>query len=669
MNDFAGVDPQRVRQLADKLKELADTLEREAPNVRRRFDEWKGTVNQSLLSQQVTQVRSDASDMSKRADEALNLLHNPRFVDPDDPHKDWISIPWDVTQINTSAEAQQEALNLKKAMDNPNDPASRATIKEVSQSLADHQGDPAYLQAFMANGGMDQAARAARVLHGQDGTHDGVVLNKDSEAMLAQFAQGVQAAATMAADGRITLPPDALKKLTQPAGDDMWSVGMLFKYGPSGDKWDPRLLSSVGASMLDWRQTHEMRPDWESPDPPYSAGGYVGDRKAWYTTLGIHVDYRDSGGDHPAQMQGIDANDPSIILMQRVSENAEASRQLLTGPDGAKHAAALVSDKWHTPGNNSFDDAKFPAAVITAATSDRKDHGEASMQAAVNVINAGADEYNAEKGRSGYDKGQYPGPSASMTHALATVFANYTPDFANSHGLPNGQKAASGDTTDPYTLIVGRQTTDDFLSQIMKNKDDAGFVVNAVNSQITLTTAQGLDRPGAQTYLDDLAELRGEESQAGKNNDMDAAALLDAAHKNDVMWLNAVGGFVASVPGVGFGGDLVKASIWGALPIVSAADRFSTDNAATVDAASKPQFFDDSTTMRVAVMQGFTQSGKAIPPPPADHPEWATGNIVIKNATDLTAFDQWWVKTAQKDGRSPDEIDSNMRKSFDQGTR
>lgn len=667
MSEFAGVDPQRVRLLANKLRDLADTLQREAPNIRNKFGDWHGTINQSLLSQQVTQVRTDATDMAKRADEALNLLHNPRFVDPNDPHKDWINIPWDVSKINTSAEAQQEALDLKNAFDNPNDPSSRATIKEVAQSLADHQDDPAYMQAFMANGGMDQAARAARILHGQDGTHNGVVLSKDSEAMLAQFAQGVQTATTMAANGTITLPPDYLNKLTKPAGDDMWSVGMLFKYGPDGSKWDPKVLSAVGGSMLDWRQTHEMRPDYEAPDFPYSAGGYVGDRSAWYTTLGIHVDYRDSGGDHITDMQSIDANDPSMILMQRVSENAEASRDLLTGPDGKQHAADLVSDKWHTPGND-FDDQKWPAAVITAATSDRKDHGQASMQAAVNVINATAAEYNKEKGASSYDKGQYPGPTASMTHSLATLFGNYGPDFANSHRMPNSQDAYSGgDTTDPYTLIVGRQTTVDFLSQIMKNKDDAGFAVNSVNSQITLTAAQGVDRPGAQTYLHDLAELRGEIAQAGKNNDLNSAALLDAAHKNEVMWLNAVGGFVASVPGVGTGGDLVKASIWGALPIVSAADRFSTDNAANVDAASKPKFFDDATTMRVPLVQGLIQSGTKLPAPPG-HPEWAYGDITITSEQDRDDFNGWWAHIQTLDGRKLDQIDTQMGDGFYDGT-
>ncbi|MFE0517188.1 hypothetical protein, partial [Streptomyces sp. NPDC058964] len=141
MSEFAGVDPHRVRLLANKLKDLADTLARETPSIQKLFDEWGGTLNQSLLLRQVTQVQDDARDMAKRADEALNLLHNPRFVDPNDPHKDFINIPWDVSKINTAYEAQQEAANLKQALDNPKDPSSRQTIAEIAQSLADHRDD------------------------------------------------------------------------------------------------------------------------------------------------------------------------------------------------------------------------------------------------------------------------------------------------------------------------------------------------------------------------------------------------------------------------------------------------------------------------------------------------------------------------------------------------
>ncbi|WP_329812862.1 hypothetical protein, partial [Streptomyces sp. GSL17-113] len=58
-------------------------------------------------------------------------------------------------------------------------------------------------------------------------------------------------------------------------------------------------------------------------------------------------------------------------------------------------------------------------------------------------------------------------------------------------------------------LIVGHQTALDFISMIAQNSGDAGHLVNAVNSQISLTAAGGMDSPDGQTYLNNLAELQG----------------------------------------------------------------------------------------------------------------------------------------------------------------
>ncbi|MFG1805875.1 hypothetical protein [Streptomyces sp. NPDC049040] len=665
MNDFAGVDPHQVRLLADRLKDLADALQREAPNIRKNFDEWHGTINQSLLFQQVAQVRTDAGDMAKRADLALELAHLPRFSSPNDPHASWSNIPWDVTKINTSQEAMREAMELKQAMDNPKDPDSRATIQEVSQSLADHKDDPAYLQAFMANGGMDQAARAAAILHQQSGTHDGVVLDKQSEAILAQFAQGVQAATTMAAQGRITLPQDWEKKLTQPAGGDMWSVGMLFKYGPPGDQWDSHLLSDVGGAMLDWRQTHEMRPDFSKGDLPYT-GSYVGDRDAWYTSLGLKVDFRDSGGLHPAEIQAIDANDPSIILMQRVSENADASRLLLTGPKGADHAAALVSDKWHTPGSD-FDDAKFPAAVIRAATLDRQGHPKESAAAAANLINAGAAEYGKEKGKSDYQLSQYP-VSKDITQALSTVFQAYVPDFANSTGTAN-QPAAPSENK-PGTLFVDRQHTEDFLDMIMQNHDEAGNVIQSINAQVSLTARAGLDDKQASAYLNNLAQLRGEVAHAGQQVHLDAAALTDAEHSKQLLWFNILASGAAAVPNPFTTPELaltqgsIQAAIWAGIPYVDT--KFSTNNVATEQAKTRSLMYDEDASMQVPLMQGLVQSGRIKPPP--GHPEWANGPIVIKTDADRTAFNDWWNSTRGLDDSKLDTFSDGMSDSFKRGS-
>lgn len=668
MSEFAGVDPHRVRLLANKLKDLADTLAREAPNIRRLFDDWGGTINQSLLSQQVTQVQDDARDMAKRADEALNLLHSPRFVDPNDPHKDWINIPWDVSQINSSYEAQQEAQNLKQALDNPKEPWSRETIADTAQSLADHQDDPAYLQAFMANGGMDQAARVARILHEQDGTHDGVVLSKESEGIVAQFGQGVQTATSLAQDGKITLPPNYLDKLTKPDGGDMWSVGMLFKYGPGGDKWDPHVLSAVGGAMLDWRQKNPMRPDYVAPDM-YSGGygGYVeGKDNYWYKSLGLSVDYLNGNKGDDAKIAAIDANDPSIILMQRVSQNADASRGLLTGPDGANHAKELVSYKWATPGPQSFDDAKWPAAVITAATSDRMGHAQQSTEAAANVVAAGAAEYSAEQSRGDYEREQYPSPPSDLSHSLAQVFANYTPDFAYSTDGKNGDGAypiqPQGDGT--WMIHVSRDTMKNYLAEIMQNPNAGDHVVNAVNAQVALTAARGVNSDQAKAYLSDLAELRGEVSVAGQKVGYDKASRTDAEHTQDIKWLNVVGGFVASVPTNNVPADFVKAAIWGGLPIASAA--FSTDNAATVDSKAQTTVYDDYSQMRVSIMQGLVASGQL--KAPADHPEWAGGAITFKNKQDQQDFEGWWTGVTQKDPALENLFKTNMGSAYTLGS-
>lgn len=663
MGDFAGVDPHRVRLLADRLKDLADTLDREAPTIRRLFESWHGTINQSHLSQQVTQVRTDARDMAKRADEALNLLNNPRFVDPNDPHRDWINIPWAVAEIDSSREAQQEVLHLKQAMDNPKDPASRAVIVEVAQSLADHQDDPAYLQAFMAGGGMDQAVRAARVLHGQDGTHGGVVLDKESEGVLAQFGQGVQAATSLAADGKITLPPDYLTKLTQPAKGDMWSVGMLFKYGPPGGQWDAHVLSEVGGAMLEWRGTREMRPDYSAPNMSTGGyGGYVQGKNAWYKSLGLDVDYIKVGPDDAAtRIAGIDANDPSLVLMQRVSENANASRQLLTGPSGAKHAAILVSDTWHTPGPQSFDDAQFPAAVIRAATLDRQGHPKESAEAAANLVNAGGEEYKKEKGKSDYDRSQYP-VDKEITRALSVVFQAYVPDFANSTGISQQPASASQDGR----IVLDHQHAEDFLSMIMLNHDEAGNVVQAINAQISLTSQRGLGDADAQTYLKNLAELRGEVSEAGKQVDLDAAALTDAAHAKELLWFNIIASGAAAIPNPtsALTPNWIQAAIWAGIPYVGS--KFSTGNAATVESGSKSIMFDDAASMHLPLMQGLVRSGEIAPPP--GHPEWADGDITFSNERDRTEFNQWWVDTKRQQGGRLDNFDDDMRDGFKRGS-
>ncbi|MGW7008896.1 hypothetical protein ACWGCW_40550 [Streptomyces sp. NPDC054933] len=660
--------------LADRLKDLADSLARDGATIRTKFSNWGETaLNLSQLAQQASAVGDDARSMSLRADEALNLQHQPGTAILCGPDGDWVSVPWNVKDINTGVEAKQEADALKKAMDNPKDPHSRELITQIVQSLTDHQNDPAYMSSFMLNGGIDQAVRAGRVLHEQDGTHDGVVLSKDSEKILGQFGQGVSAFFNMESQGKLPMPqPDYLSKLTHPAGGDMWSVGMLFKYGPPGDKWSPNVLSAVSGAMLDWRKSHPALPSYEGQK--WAGGLYAPatnntDDNSWENSLGLGLDRNTPSGEINQKLSNIIANDPSAILMQRLSENADASRQLLAGDKGSDYAKDLVSDHWHIPGTE-FDESKWPAAVITAATLDRKNHPIESATAAANVINAGADEYNLEKNKDESDKTKYPIPT-EITHALSQVFSAYVPDFANSHRMPNAQIASPprpGD--DPPIVIVGRSTTEAFLSEIMQNKDDAGKVVKSLNDQIAWTASQDLSSQGARTYMQDLAELRGEVSAAGKQVKLNEATLMDAAHTGDQVNWNAIGAGLASVPFTSdipwkqTTADVAKGAIWVALALTSS--HYSTDNAANVESDAKKQFYDDSLTMRIPVVQGLIRSGQPLPQPPG-HPEWLTGNITVSSQDDFSAFDRWWTEIATGKQRSLDKLDTDMATSFNNG--
>jgi hypothetical protein len=668
MGEYVGVDPVRVRKLADRLGDLEQALAKHGALIRKNFKSWDSGLDLSLLAQQTRAVGDDARDMSKRADLARNLEEAGGATGMCTPDGDIINIPWDMKDVSAQSakEAQQEAATLKKALDDPKADGSRADIAAISRSLADHQDDPAYLAAFASAGGIADAARVGEALHEEDGTHGGEVLNQDSQRILGQYATGVNRVFALQTAGKIPPNPDYLKSLTSPPNGDMWSVGMLFKYGPSGKDWDPKALSAVGGAMLDWRKDHEMRPTYSQGQVTgagYVPGGYVDPDNAWYKSIGLAHSYVSEGmDDAQVRVQAIDANDPSIALMQRVSENPEASRDLLGGTDGPRHATELVDDHWATPGLQA-DDAKWPGAVIRAATSDRQHHTKASAEAAANIINAGAAKYDSDKNKSDFEKEQYP-VNPEISKALSNVFQSYVPDFAASTGV--SQKNAT--VNDDGTITVGRAPAKAFLSEIMKNHDEAGNVIQAINAQISFTSQHGVTGDEG-TYLQNLAELRGEVSAAGHDVNMDEAALRDAEHAKQLMWFNIISSGAAAVPLPGspevfaLGSKWVQAAIWAGIPYGDS--KFPSGEAGQVESDYKDIRFSDSTSMQIPLMQGLVRSGEV--KAPADHPEWANGDIVIRNDADRAAFNQWWVKTKSQNHGRLDTFDDDMRDSFSRG--
>ncbi|MEU3501368.1 hypothetical protein ABZ726_11525 [Streptomyces hundungensis] len=559
----------------------------------------------------------------------------------------------------SAREAALDAAALKKALDHPKDAGSRANIEAIGRSLADHQDDPAYLNAFAAAGGIVGAARVSRALHTEDGTHGGKVLSTDSQNVIGQYAAGINRIFALQTAGRIPTNPAYAQALTHPPGDDMWSVGMLFKYGPKGNEWDPPVLTQVGSAMLDWRNAHEMRPAYtkgQVAGTSYVAPAFVDPDNAWYESLGLTNKYSHEGMDAAQKRaMAIDANDPSLALMQRVSENPAASRSLLIGDDGARHARELVNNHWATPGIKT-DDYAWPSAVIRAATGDRLVYPNTSAEAAVNIINAGTAKFGSD------DKSGDP----AVSTALSYVFQTYVADFAASTGVTQKDATVNGDGT----LTIGRAPAKAFLSGIMKNEDQAGHVIQAVNAQISLTAQRGIVGDGG-TDLKNAAELRGEVSAAGHDVEMEAADLRDAEHAKRLMWFNIIASGAAAVPlpanpaKFALGSKWVQAAIWAGMPYGNSLAPPSEAN--KVESAYKGIEFSDSTSMQIPLMQGLVRSGdiKA----PDGHPEWAKGNIDIRDDADQAAFNQWWVRTKRENHGRLDNFDDDMRDAFSRGAR
>lgn len=669
MGEYVGVDPVRVRKLADRLGDLEQALVKHGALIRKNFKDWDSGLDLSLLAQQARAVGDDARDMSKRADLAHNLEEVGGASGVCTPDGNIIDIPWDMKDVSkeSAKEAKQEAATLKKALDDPKADGSREDIEAIGRSLADHQDDPAYLTAFAVAGGIADAARVGHALHVEDGTHDGEVVNKDSQRMIGQYATGVSQVFALQQAGKILPNPDYLKSLTNPPDGDMWSVGALFKYGPKGSSWDPKTLSAVGGVMLDWRKEHQMRPTYKKgrvAGAVYAPGGFVDPDDAWYNSIGL-AHSSDNEGIYDAQDRtaAIDANDPSIALMQRVSENPEASRDLLNGSDGPRHARELVDDHWATPGLQT-NDAKWPGAVIRVATNDRQHHATASAGAAANVINAGAEKYKSDGKRSDLEKEQYPF-NLEISKALSNVFQSYVPDFAASTDINQKNAAPAGDGT----IVVGRDTAKAFLSAAMKNKGEAGNVIQAINAQISLVSQHGITgEDGA--YLRNLAELRGEVSAAGHDVHMEEADLREAEHAKQLLWFNIISSAAAAVPlpanpaKFALGSTWVQASIWAGMPY--GGSKFPSGEAEQAERNYSGVKFGEATSMQIPLMQGLVRSGdiKA----PGNHPEWAQGDIVIRNDDDRQDFNIWWLRVKKGQDGQLNNFEGDMRDAFTRGS-
>ncbi|MEV6009573.1 hypothetical protein AB0M29_22515 [Streptomyces sp. NPDC051976] len=648
MNDFAGVDPDRLRTLADRLKDLADTLARVGPTIRNNFSEWGGTLNLGPLHQQATQVGEDARKMALRADEALNLLRQPNGAAFCTPTGDWVDIPWDTKDINSAQEAQQEAATLKNALDHPKDAASRETIAEIGQSLADHQGDSAYMTAFMRAGGIADATKVARALHSEDGTHDDVVLAKDSERILGQFGQATQTMSTLAVKGDYPKPaPDYLAALTSPPDGDMWSVGMLFKYGPPGGKWDPKVLSGVSGAMLDWRDKQgAMRPLYEMMPSGGGPPAYYGDGKAWFNDLGLNnAVYPGSKSDRT--VAAIRANDPVLAVLDRLGDNPKGSRDLLgqDTADSKRHAAQLLDYKWQTTGPATMDDSEPVSRILTLAATDRSPaFQDESGHAAYNILAAAAKENDAFNGRSKEERLEY----MAFPQSTAVTLAGITATWADQLGATsrNAGPQAGGYSTKEHGLVVPHDDLVAAMQLFVRDDPSAAAMFDASMHQQLGDAAGSKDSSAAVT---DLGVMVGLFTKAKNGVSYGNAAQLDEQHKYNLTILNTAGVlYSGSTLPKSLTGKFVTKGFkysqtlltWGRSVKAPTTDPFSTNNAAHQQAVNSANAKDVENSFTPALAQGLIRSGK-VPIPVGMSWYDPTSETVSPEAWNNTDFITW----------------------------
>ncbi|RJL30919.1 hypothetical protein [Bailinhaonella thermotolerans] len=421
MADFAGVDPENLERLARRLERLHETLATKSPIILTKMSKWGSELNLVQLRRFVEEAQADARDMAARCRRARDLALQapaPEGVRPGHAAAPSVHLDW-----TADAEPTDPA--------EPTEPAGPADPAESTDPVR-----PAELAAAAREPGEDSATAVPEAAHGPatavpetsggpvaetaggqareevaaeelaerlrdltPGEHARFWEQAGPEALRAAAASAdpaalsalgvsLAAAARAGRDAKKALSRQARDALLRTAGGDLWSVGMLFKYGPHGADWDDLFLAEMVRTMLDARRDGLINPPVLLP--PYSA--------AVTGSPGLGQGEREEALRHARLAEF----DPAAAVLDRATENGGAARHVLGDEKrGLDYARALVDDTWHTPGGR-IDLSAHPAAFLRAATrADGDDPAGAleSAHAAVHVVQAAAEFDEAADGR------------------------------------------------------------------------------------------------------------------------------------------------------------------------------------------------------------------------------------------------------------------------------
>lgn len=637
MGEFVGVDPKRLEELTKRLERLHDALAARGPQIVQLMRKWGSRQDLGLIPRLVAATADDARDMDTRTRKAYEVAElqgwKPRQVaatqrlgadgtvrsvpSKDDPPK--VRIDWTVTG-DSRFQARQDAAALAAAVRGTDPKVRAAAIAEVARRVAAHTGDSAYLTVFWKSAARD-AARVARLLQ-QAAPPGPKLLDKNGAAALSALAASLAAATEL--NDKAGKPIVGKEILDCP---DLWSVGMLLKYGPHGSAWDSRLLADITRKLLDARAEGRIKV----PEPRL-----------------VSKDALDRSRVDREYQQVLAEFDPVVAALDRAAENGKAARHVLGDPEtGLKYAKMLLNDDWRTPGTDpsayfkgSFrsvpglvplprlyqvDLSAHPAAFLKAAVSAERGTGLDAKESAWSVVNivqavSKLAEANPQK--------TFP---ENFRNTFKYIADRYMYDFAGSAAHDYQSKAIhqGDDGSKPWIAVVRRSELAFFIGRTFLTQKEFDHFKGVMDAKMVLAVgATVVDRSG-KNYLKEMGGLYGlvQDVQAYKGYEegkrQDAAA---ERYKTAIDILTSgYGALSFSNPtGVGVASQIVTAL---SKPVVS--ESFETGKAVDALVESSRDFRDKVLASEVLVVQGLMNSGALNPPEGAS---WVKNGVIHPNA-------------------------------------
>ena len=699
-SDEVGVDPGRVSQAAGALENLRDVLAANVPTIVNTMQEyWSSGAGSpiSLAPLQQAQHRSpeDATDMRTRAELAAAWLAQSVNL----TGSGMVNIPWGSTKAQLAeldqldAQAQAQALSSAEAESGKNPQAARTEIQSIELDISDHvaSGDTSWLTQFYTQAA-PAVAGLASTLNSEDGQHM-VVLSPQDQKILNTYATGLAYA-----DKNGNLSQTTINAFSQ--SKDLWSVGMLFKFGPPGSAYGsqetlgkdkdgnpvsvPNLLAQVTTAI----ELARMR------------GGFT------IPLTGSDVPLGSPGS---ADVQQLMAEfDPAPAMLTLATQNGAAAREVLAGPDGEQIASDLMTrpvELYYASFNGSTLTGFMPLAapkpyfdgeqmiqdsdplnwqdhqvtyspdvigkfLDTAANSAPRGNGPAAFNSAWAALHL----IEATPSPTGDDGIHLPEP---VRQALLHTSQNYMYDLAAS-ATNSGNSTVEPPTKTGlpvYRLLInsqadsGTSTMSKFLQQISYDKTDAAtldasakVVFGNIYAQWKLgTLPPGFDgERGSQLMAGLLGRIQTEANNVGVHLAQDS----DEQNEEYNKMLELGESTLPLLPGVGDAADAATDPVKSFLSLLGIPTEFSTNAATTTEQADAHSFAVQGTQLHVFMVQGLFNNGandllSNAQQYNSTHPsqQWLQGNQIVLTQQNYSAFQDWYENTV------PSKLDSKYQLS------